>query len=273
MAKKIHNIENEKNGDGQKNNKNDGSVMLLLKIDMHCEGCAKKVVKTVYSLEGVELVKRGDNDFKKITVIGKVNPVKLCENVEQKLKKKVELISPVINKNNDGKNSNNFDAKTVAVKEDSKPKKIQVTTTVLKMSLHCQGCIDKIRKTVKKTEGFMEMSIDKSKDLVIVKGGIDVNKLITTLKNKHNIKAEVVPVKDNISNDGGKKGKRGGGDGEEKENGDGVQVVEGQQNLVNQNQYMYPYPQYIYEPQYPFGYNMHASQMFNDENPNACVVM
>lgn len=126
--------------------------------------------------------------------------------------------------------------------------------------------------------GFMEMSTDKNNDLVSVKGEIDVNKLTTTLKDKLKKKVEIIQAKD-IS--GGKKGKGGGGDrdGNEdrKKSSGGGQKVEGNkmEHLFYQGQYTYPqymYPQYANRPDYTYNY-LPAPQMFNDENPNACLVM
>lgn len=264
MQKKNQSNNNEKqiNG-GRKNKENDGLVTVVLKVDLHCEGCAVKTIKSVRSLDGVESAKKEGNELKKITVIGKVDPVELRQKVEKKINQKVDLVSAV---------SDGGKQQTAAVQDENKPKKFPVTTTKLKIPLHCQGCIEKIYKIVSKTEGFMDMSIDKSNDLVIVKGGIDVEALTEEIKGKLKKKVDIVPAK----KDGGeKKGKGGGGDGESKENGGEDRNVEvhRMEYFVGQGQYMYPqYPQYVNGPEYVFNC-MHATQMFNDENPNACVVL
>nr|GFB01251.1 hypothetical protein [Tanacetum cinerariifolium] len=236
MAKKKNQSnDNEKQNDG-------GNVTVVLKIDLHCEGCQRKVVKAIRSLNGVKTVKPGDHESNKITVIGKVDPDELRQAVEEKIKKKVELISPVTKKKDD-----NVDTKkqqTVVVKDDSKPKKFPVTTTVLKMPLHCQGCIDKIKKLVKKTKGFKEISIDKSKSLVTVKGGMDMKLLTAALENRFQTKVEVVQAKDSNNSGGEKKGKGSGGDDKEgKESGGDRQRVEESKidYFVSQGQPSYPH--------------------------------
>ncbi|KAF5772692.1 putative heavy metal-associated domain, HMA, heavy metal-associated domain superfamily [Helianthus annuus] len=253
-----------------KNIESDGTVTVDLQIDMNCESCARKVVKFVHSLDGVESVERGDNDWMKITVVGKVDPVELCENVKGKIKKNVELVSPATKKkNSSGREHEN---------QQKQQKQVPVTTTVLKMPLHCEGCIKKIQDLVRKTEGFVEMSIDKGNDLVIVKGAMDMKLLMTTLKDKLNKKVEIVQAKGS----GGKKGKGGSGDeeGEGKESGGGGPIVaeynHRMEHFTGQGEYMYQgqymYPQYVSWPEFTFNYT-HATQMFNDENPNACVIM
>lgn len=95
---------------------------------------------------GVESAKTGNIELKKITVIGKVDPVELRQKVEGMIKKKVDLVSPV----NDGEKNDQLSGGGGQKKQQ---KQFPVTTTALKVPLHCQGCIDKIQKIVSKTEG------------------------------------------------------------------------------------------------------------------------
>ncbi|XP_021986919.2 heavy metal-associated isoprenylated plant protein 3-like [Helianthus annuus] len=204
--------DNEKqiNG-GQKND----SVTMLLKFNMHCDRCARKVVKFVSSLQGVDSVTRRENDWKKIMVVGKVDPVKLREIVEVKYNKNVELISPATKKHLD------------FVKDEINHKQFPVTTVVLKVSLNCggcRGCIKKIQKLIEEAKGFVEMSIDKSNNLVMVKGAMDMNVLMMTLKKKLKRQIEIVQAKGN----GGKKGKGDDANGEGNESGgQGATFVQG----------------------------------------------
>ncbi|XP_076919973.1 heavy metal-associated isoprenylated plant protein 3-like [Bidens hawaiensis] len=257
------------NGD-QKTGANDGTVTAILKIDMHCEGCAGKIVKSVNSLNGVESVKSRNNNMNEIIVIGKFDPVELCESVKGKFKRKVELISPVTKAKNGGGGGDG--------EQKKQQKRLTVTTTVLKVPLHCRGCIEKIEKLVRKTEGFVEMSIDKSNDLVTVKGAMDMNALALAIKDKLKKDVEIVQAKG--GGVGGKKGKSGGSsgggnkEGKGKESGGVGPAFSGYNQRMeyfpSQGQYMYP--QYVNRPEYTFNY-MNATQMFNDENANACVVM
>ncbi|KAI3852681.1 hypothetical protein MKX03_014003 [Papaver bracteatum] len=237
----------EKKSDGGAK-KDDGIVTVVLKIDMHCEGCAKKVKKSVRHFEGVEEV-QGDIASNKLTVKGKVDPVKIKEKLEQKTKKKVELISPLPPKKVEGgekkveggdkkKEEKKVEEKPAEKKteekkpaekkpEEKKPKEAPVVTVVLKIRLHCEGCITKIRKIITKYKGVQEVKIDNSKDLVTVKGTMDVKSLTPYLKEKLKRSVDIVPPpaapkKD----DGGKKEGNGGGEkkdggGDKKEGGGG----------------------------------------------------
>ncbi|KAL7173734.1 hypothetical protein ACSBR2_033065 [Camellia fascicularis] len=322
MGQKKGNNGGEKNnnngGDGEKKG-GDGIITVVLKMDMHCEGCASKMKKCVCRFEGVESVK-GDCVSNKLTVIGKVDPVKLREMVEQKAKKKVELVSPLPKKDNKkggggggggggGEQKGEGKPEKKADEKKTKDKEPPVTTAVMKMDLHCQGCIKKIQKTITKTKGYHEMSIDNQKNLITVKGTMDMKALADALKQRLKKPVEIVPPKKEGGGDkkekgggggggGGGKGKKdGGGEGGGNGNGGGGQ---GEQNIIqhvmHQNPYMngygsgypidpypyhhvqapmghYPY-QHVQAPMDHYPYQVvQAPQMFSDENPNACSVM
>ncbi|XP_015056565.1 heavy metal-associated isoprenylated plant protein 3-like [Solanum pennellii] len=215
--------------------KNDGNLTVVLKSDFHCEGCVTKVVKAIKSVGGVEKV-TCDADSKKLTVIGKVDPVMLKEKVEQKTHKNVELVSPVPKKDGKGKGggggdsaggageekkkqNKEKDAKENKGGEDKKTKEKEppITTAVLKVHLHCQGCVQKISKIVTKCKGYKEMKIDKQKDLVTVTGSMNTKELVEMLKKHLKKEVEIVPQKKEGGGDNNKKEK--GGDNNKKEKG------------------------------------------------------
>ncbi|KAF3441827.1 hypothetical protein FNV43_RR15742 [Rhamnella rubrinervis] len=193
--------------------KDDGPVPVVLKVDMHCEGCAKKIKRYVRSFDGVGDVK-ADCATNKLTVTGKVDPSGLREKLEQKIKKKVELISPQPKKDGGGGGGDKKPAdKAPEKKADEKKaeeKKPIESTVVLKIRLHCDGCIQKIRRAIKKIQGVESVTCDGAKDLVTVKGTMDVKELAPYLKEKLKRNVDVVPPK---KEEGGeKKDKQGGGE-------------------------------------------------------------
>ncbi|KAL0460155.1 UNVERIFIED_CONTAM: Heavy metal-associated isoprenylated plant protein 3 [Sesamum latifolium] len=229
--------ENKKSDSGGGKN----NVTVVLKADLHCEGCVSKVLKCIRSFDGVDTASIGDEQ--RITVVGKVDPVKLRERVEQKTHKNVELISPHPKKDNankknaDGKENakgdgGNGDGKQEKKKEGkdknsckdksdekkSKEKEPPVTTAVLKVHLHCEGCIQKIHKAVTKTKGYQEMKIDRQKELVTVTGAMDMKALAEVLKKHLKKEVEILPPKkevekkENSGSGGGEKGKSSGGE-------------------------------------------------------------
>ncbi|KAA0051833.1 heavy metal-associated isoprenylated plant protein 3-like [Cucumis melo var. makuwa] len=320
--------DNEKNGDGEGGGKKKEDIpfTIVLKIDMHCEGCANKITKCVKGFEGVQSVK-AEIDGNKLTVMGKkIDATKLREKLSNKTKKKVDLISPQPKKEKDSKpkdkidddqtssNNNKFDKKTDENKK--KPKEPPVTTAVLKVPLHCQGCIEKIQRVTTKFKGVQEMSVDRQKDSVMVKGTMDVKALIGSLSERLKRPVEIVPAKkekekekENNKNEGGggddkkdsptgdgdgngngngngggkkkkKGGNGGGGEGEEGGGGGGGKMEGNKMEYMGMGGIGYGYGYgyglntgYGYGPGGLVGENLHAPQLFSDENPNACFIM
>ncbi|KAJ8513305.1 hypothetical protein OPV22_003739 [Ensete ventricosum] len=294
----------EKGGGGGEKKKEEGPTPVEVKLDMHCEGCALKVRKLVKGLEGVEGVSV-DAAHNKLKVVGKVDPWKLKEFLEVKTKKKVDFISPKDppkkskDDGGDAKKNKDADDKGKDAKkssDDKKPKPPAVSTVVLKIRLHCDGCIQRIKRRIHKIKGVEEVTVDAAKDLVTVKGTMDVKNLPTVLKDKLKRPVEIVPPKkddgggekkekekggdgggekkDKAGDTGGEKKEKAGGGGEEKKD-DGKAAAAAAATTVtteaNKMEYSAPYPAYA-----GYGYRIemvHAPQMFSDENPNACSIM
>ncbi|KAJ8512420.1 hypothetical protein OPV22_002854 [Ensete ventricosum] len=218
--------EKEKKGDVQKKGggeKKEEVEAVEVKLDMHCEGCALKVRKAVKGFEGVKAV-IVDAANNKLRAIGKVDPWKLKEFLEAKTHKMVDIISPKDppkKPKDDDKKKDCEDQKKSS--DDKKPKPSAVSTAVLKIRLHCDGCIQRIKRNIYKIKGVEKVSVDATKDLVTVIGTMDVKSLTTVLKERLKRGVEIVSAK---KDDGGggevKKEKAGGGGGEKKEKaGDG----------------------------------------------------
>ncbi|XP_004291641.1 PREDICTED: uncharacterized protein LOC101297986 [Fragaria vesca subsp. vesca] len=274
--------DNKKTGDGAEKKKENNPITVVLKIDMHCDGCTSKIVKTLKAFEGVDSVKP-ETGAHKLTVVGKVDPAKLREKLAGKLKKQVDLISPQPKKEKEKEKDDNSNKKQPekAAKDDKKPKEPPVTTAVLKLNLHCQGCIEKIHKIVTKTKGFHDMSIDKEKDLVTVKGAMDMKAVAESLKVRLKRNVEIMPPKKEKGEKGEGGGDNGGGGKKNKgEGGEGGNAGGGGGGTLDKMDFPAGQPWFGQVPPYGhvYGYDyppppLHAPQMFSDENPNACSIM
>ncbi|XP_021619262.1 heavy metal-associated isoprenylated plant protein 5 [Manihot esculenta] len=171
--------------------KDDAKVISVYKMNMHCEGCAKKIRRAVKRLEGVEAVKT-DCEGNKLTVTGKVDPEKVKARVEEKTKKKVEIVSPQPKKDGGDKKPEEKKPEEKKPEEKKPPKE---STVVLKIRTHCDGCISKIKKIILKIKGVDNVAVDGAKDLVTVKGTMEVKEMVPYLKEKLKRNVEVVPPK------------------------------------------------------------------------------
>ncbi|KAK4773647.1 hypothetical protein SAY87_028666 [Trapa incisa] len=292
-----------KKGEGEKEKMDEqNGITAVLKIEMHCEGCATKILKCAKTMEGVEKVK-ADWKANKLTLRGQTDPGELREQLQERLKKKVELISPQQPKKSDSKGSNKKDSDNKTSKESKKSddkklnEKAPVMTAVLKLRLHCMGCILKIYKIASKIKGVDSISIEKEKELVTVTGTMDVKSLVESLEERMKKKVEIVSPKKEKDGGGGGGGNKstaevGGGKKDKKKAGeldDGAEAAYGRMlggSMMGHYLGLPMVPTYgpMYSPAaghgypyaYPYAYpenNLHAPQMFSDENPNACSVM
>ncbi|XP_073269167.1 heavy metal-associated isoprenylated plant protein 6-like [Primulina huaijiensis] len=217
--------DDQKKSDGEKaptvtadggGKKEEGPNTVVLKLDLHCEGCAKKVRRYVNHFEGVEKVK-ADWGANKLTVTGNVDPSWLRERVEVKTKKKVELISPQPKKDGGGdKKSDEKPAEKKAEEkkaEEKKPKEPVVSNVVMKLTLHCDGCATKIKRIIlKHVEGVNSVTTDVDKDLITLIGTMEPKEVQTYLHEKLKRPVEIIPPpKKDDGADPEKKGKEGDG--------------------------------------------------------------
>ncbi|KAL7085713.1 hypothetical protein ACP275_14G295700 [Erythranthe tilingii] len=206
----------------ESNNRGGNNVTVVLKTDFHCDGCTYKSINYIRSFDGVEAVTVGEEQ--KITIVGLVDPAKLRANLEKKIRKTVELVSPQPKKGGDSKhNTNGKDNRDGGNEKENKPKgqnsndgvqkkskkkEPPVTTAVLKLHLHCDGCIKKMYKIVTKTKGYTDMKIDMQNGLVTVIGDMDMKALAETLQKKMRKNVEIVQETDKMEKESDK-GKNG----------------------------------------------------------------
>ncbi|CAN1770642.1 Heavy metal-associated isoprenylated plant protein 6, partial [Linum perenne] len=157
-----------------------GKVVSVYKMDMHCEGCAKKIHRAVKHMAGVEDA-RTDFASNKLTVTGKVDPGKVKARVEEKIKKSVEIISPQPKKEGGGAPAaDKKEEKKPATEEkkpateEKKPAAELQSMVVMKIRTHCDGCITKMKKIIMKIKGVNSVVIDGAKDLEKLRRNVDV---------------------------------------------------------------------------------------------------
>ncbi|KAI7742813.1 hypothetical protein M8C21_005653 [Ambrosia artemisiifolia] len=209
----------------------------------------------------VESVK-ADTASNKLTVTGKVDPTRIKERLEYKTRKKAEILSPQPKKDVEKKETTTEKKTEDKKTDDNKPKEQpQSTTVVLKIPLHCDGCIHKIKRVISKVDGVHSVMADSGKNLVMVEGTMNVKELIPHLKEKLKRNVDIVPpkkedkggdTKDDKNKEGGGDTKAtsasegGGSDGGENKN-KGIEVVN---KLEYHGQNPHTYTMQMYNPSY-----------------------
>ncbi|GFQ06697.1 hypothetical protein PHJA_002813700 [Phtheirospermum japonicum] len=207
---------NEKN----KNNPNNG--IIILGVYIHCEGCENEVLKCLRGFEGVDGIEIDANNQKVIVKGKKADPIKVAERLRKKTGKHVKLISPQPKKQ---------------VKEEKKPEpEPKVIEVVLKIHMHCKGCAKDVKHCIHDLEGVQTVEPEMTKNLVMVKGTMDPQKLVEFISKRGGWRATIQDNKEKKK--------------EEVHNHKDDTIC------------------YIYPPE-----PLYAPQLFSDENPNSCSMM
>ncbi|KAJ1295434.1 hypothetical protein BS78_01G223800 [Paspalum vaginatum] len=285
-----------------------GPQPIVLKVDLHCAGCAGKVRKAIKRAPGVESVTT-DMAAGKVVVSGPADAAELKQRIEARAKKPVQIISagagpPKKDKEEKKADGGGGDKKADKEKaaggekkadkekggggdkkagkekgaekpEEKKPKEPKQETVTLKIRLHCEGCIDRIKRRIYKIKGVKDVTVEAAKDLVKVTGTMDAAALPAYLRDKLSRDVEVVAAgkkdgggdkKGDDSKDkgagGGDKKKDGGGGDEKKDKDKSASASVAPTPMADAGMYQMP-PPYGYAPYPPapagyYGAHHHA---------------
>ncbi|GLT48326.1 hypothetical protein SLA2020_219580 [Shorea laevis] len=258
---------------------------LVLYVDLHCVGCAKKIERSIMKIRGVEGVVT-DMSQNQVTIKGIVEPQEVCTKIMKKTKRKAKVLSPL-----------------PAAEGDPMPEVVtsqvgELTTVELNVDMHCQACADQLKKKILKMRGVQTAVTEYSTGKVMVTGTMDANKLVDYLyrrtrkqvrivpqpepepekkdeakepekpveKKEENAekKEEEKPSEEAKKDEGDQKGEEKK---EEKEEGkkEGEESINSEEEGIKRMIYYYQ-PLYVIEQMPP------APQLFSDENPNACCI-
>eukprot|EP00262_Sarcandra_glabra_P012385 TRINITY_DN3182_c1_g1_i1.p1 TRINITY_DN3182_c1_g1~~TRINITY_DN3182_c1_g1_i1.p1 ORF type:complete len:257 (-),score=82.54 TRINITY_DN3182_c1_g1_i1:246-1016(-) len=249
--------EEEKKEEGKEENKaeekKDEPEEIVLKVYMHCEGCARKVQRSLRGFQGVEDVK-ADSKSHKVVVKGKTaDPIKVCERIQRKSGRKVEIISPLPKPPEEEKK----DEKD----KDDKKEEPAVITVMLKVRMHCEACAQELQRRIRKMDGIESVEADPVNDHLIVKGVFDPTKLVEKVYRRTRKQASIVKdEKEEEKKEEEKKEDKG----EEEKKGEEGKGEDDKKIDVKKSEH--------WPTKYYMGY-AETAQIFSDENPNACSVM
>ncbi|KAM0934872.1 putative heavy metal-associated isoprenylated plant protein/8/17/18/19 [Dioscorea sansibarensis] len=280
---------------------------IVMRVFMHCEGCARKVRRCLKGFDGVEEVKT-DCRSCKVVVKGKKaaeDPLKVVERVQKKSGRKVELLSPLpppkVEKKEEEKNVEEEKPKIEEKKEEP-----VVISVVLKVHMHCEACSQEIKKRILKMKGVQTVEADLKSSQVTVKGVFTAPGLVEYVHKrtgkhaavvkqepaekkpepapetepKTDAKTDTTPPADSKDKPEAAAGEAvaaekkkdeanddAGAPKEKDSGGEGAAAAE-EAKVVEMKKYEYLYYQRYHPMEYAY-----PPQIFSDENPNACAVM
>ncbi|XP_060185256.1 heavy metal-associated isoprenylated plant protein 7-like isoform X2 [Lycium barbarum] len=260
--------EEEQKVEEKKEEKKEDEVQeIVLKVDMHCEACARKVARALKGFQGVEEV-TADSKASKVVVKGKnADPLKVCERIQKKSGRKVQLISPLPKPPEENKKD---EKKEELPKEEKKDEPPPVITVKMTVQMHCDACAQVIQKRIRKIKGVESVTTDLENNQVIVKGVVDPEKLANDV-HKRTGKQAIVVKEEEVKKEEEKKEEEKREKEEEKkgneEEGKGKEEDDKTTTDIKKSEYMHQ-KDYIF-----MEYANYPSQIFSDENPHACSVM
>ncbi|KAJ7555050.1 hypothetical protein O6H91_05G020000 [Diphasiastrum complanatum] len=119
---------------------------IVMKVGMHCDGCARKVRKILTHMAGVEELKV-DYPGQRVTVKGTIDPKKVVHKVS-KAGKAVEILEIIAEPPKPAE-----DAGAEPPKEAPPP---EVKTIILRVMMHCEGCARKVKDVLRKIPDHIE---------------------------------------------------------------------------------------------------------------------
>ncbi|KAI3816647.1 hypothetical protein L1987_16350 [Smallanthus sonchifolius] len=155
---------------------------VVLSVDLHCQGCARKVRQCLKNFEGVERVLT-DCDNHMVVVKGKnLNLLKVIERVKKKLRRDVELLSPVSKSLTE--EPKKLEQQEPPKQEEKKDEPLSVITVVLKVHMHCEACARDIRKCILRMKGVESAVADLNNSQVTVKGTFSAVEIVDHVHKK-----------------------------------------------------------------------------------------
>ncbi|XP_049411751.1 heavy metal-associated isoprenylated plant protein 7-like [Solanum stenotomum] len=283
---------------------------IVLRVFMHCEGCARKVRKSLKGFQGVEDVLTDCKTHKVVVKGEKADPLKVLERIQKKSHRQVELLSPIPKPPAAAAAEEpKKPEEKEAVKAEEKKEEPQVITVVLKVHMHCEACAQEIKRRIQKMKGVENAEPDLKNSQVTVKGVFEATKLveyvskrtgkravIVKVEPEQKAKEEAKPKEDQKEEKKTEAKKVEEGDNKEEKKEEAAApakeeaVVAAKEEAVQNDVdptvdvkknefYYYHHPQnhQLYNNPQRLAHEMFAypppPQIFSDENPNACSVM
>ncbi|XP_072986167.1 uncharacterized protein [Typha latifolia] len=181
---------------------------VVLSMDLHCVGCAKKIERSILKCRGVEEV-TVDMVQNQITVKGIVEPQALCNRIQKKTMRKVRVLSPLPPAEGDSKPE-------VAVNSQVSG----LATVELRVNMHCEACAQQLQRKILKMRGVQSVETNLSSGKVTVTGTMNGDKIVEYIHRRTGKLASIIPPppkEEEKKEEGEKKGEEKPPEGEKKE--------------------------------------------------------
>lgn len=148
---------------------------VILAVDLHCTGCAKRIKRSILRCKGVEGVEV-DMGGNQVTVKGIVDPQALCARVQKKTMRKATVVSPLP------------PPPPLVHSQVS-----EVRTVELLVNMHCDACAEQLQKKILKMIGVQTAETNLGAGKLTVTGTMTDDKIVEYIHRRTGKLATVVP--------------------------------------------------------------------------------
>ncbi|KAA8540107.1 hypothetical protein F0562_026799 [Nyssa sinensis] len=153
---------------------------VILYVNLHCVGCAKKIEKSILKIRGVEEVVI-DMAQNQVTIKGVVEPEAVCAKIMKKTKRKAKVLSPLPA------------AEGQPIPEVVNSQVSGLTTVELNVNMHCDACAEQLKRKILKMRGVRTVVTELSCGKVTVTGTMDSDRLVDYVYRSTKKQAKIVP--------------------------------------------------------------------------------
>ncbi|XP_047056601.1 heavy metal-associated isoprenylated plant protein 7-like [Lolium rigidum] len=156
---------------------------VVVSVPVHCEGCARKMRRSLLRTEGFEEV-IVNNSTNTVVVTGQKaleDPMMVVERVERRTRKKALLLSPSPAKLPPPSAVKNKDTKKEAAKADMKNDVTELDMkmgVVMKIEMHCEACSEEMKRRILNIKGVEEAVPHMKSSELMVKGAVEPATLV-----------------------------------------------------------------------------------------------
>ncbi|KAJ6723955.1 HEAVY METAL-ASSOCIATED ISOPRENYLATED PLANT PROTEIN 7 [Salix koriyanagi] len=158
-------------------------ITAVYKVNLHCQQCARDIKKPLLITQGVHSVE-ADAEKSEVKIKGAIDVIKIHKLLQKLSKKKVELISPLVQVK-----ESVTEKKEVKVEAKPAPK---LSTHSMKVHLHCDTCEKDLCKELLKHKSIYSVKTDMKAQTVTVDGTMEGDKLVAYIRKKVNKNAEII---------------------------------------------------------------------------------
>ncbi|XP_048573058.1 heavy metal-associated isoprenylated plant protein 9-like [Triticum urartu] len=161
-------------------------VPVILGVELHCTGCAKRIRRSLLRCKGVETV-HVDMPANQVTIKGAVDPQALCDRLRAKTKRDATLISPL------PPPPPPEGEEPAPPPPPPAPLVSEARTVELLVNMHCEACAQQLQTKMMRMKGVVSAQTDLAAGRLTLSTTVQDDKIVEYIHRRTGKIASVVP--------------------------------------------------------------------------------